>query len=70
MPDPNGETPLVEIPAGSLDSHPGIEPDKHIFVDFKAAWFRIEDGLPRLDKLSLRKHRAAQTPLQFMHIGD
>jgi hypothetical protein len=65
MPDPNGDSALVEIPAGSLDINPGIKPDKHIFVEFKAPWFKIEDGLPRFDKVSLRKYRAAQAREQL-----
>ena len=37
----------VNIPAGCLDSDPGIEPRGHIFTDSKAPWFDIEDELPR-----------------------
>ena len=61
MPDPAGDSELVEIPAGSLDVDPGIKPDKHIYVEFKAPWFKIEDALPQFDKPSLRKYRAAQS---------
>ena len=61
MPDPNGGSALVEIPAGSLDVNPGIKPDKHIFVDLKAPWYEIEDGLPQFDKVAIREHRAAHT---------
>ena len=61
MPDPNGDSALVEIPAGSLDVNPGIKPDKHIFVDLKAPWYEIEDGLPQFDKVAIREHRAAHT---------
>ncbi|MBX3033558.1 MAG: GFA family protein [Bdellovibrionaceae bacterium] len=60
MPDPKNNSALVEIPAGTLDENPGIQPDKHIFVEFKATWFHIEDSLPQFDKISLRKHRADQ----------
>jgi hypothetical protein len=31
----------------TLDDDPGLRPQRHIFVDFKAAWFDITDGLPR-----------------------
>jgi hypothetical protein len=59
MPDPNADSAVVEIPAGSLDADPGINPDKHIYVEFKAPWFKIKDGLPQFDKVSLRKYRTA-----------
>lgn len=35
------------IPASTLDTDPGIRPMAHIFVDSKAPWFEITDGLPR-----------------------
>ncbi len=35
----------VNIPAGCLDTDPGIGPSGHIYVDSMASWFRIEDGL-------------------------
>jgi hypothetical protein len=38
---------VIRIPAGTLDDDPGLRPERHIFVDFKAAWFDITDGLPR-----------------------
>ena len=37
----------VNIPAGTLDDDPGLRPQRHIFVAFKAAWFDITDELPR-----------------------
>jgi len=40
--DPEGK---VCIPAGCLDSNPGIVPQGHIFVGSKAPWFRFFDGL-------------------------
>jgi hypothetical protein len=48
----------VEIPAGSLDDDPGLRPDKHIYVEVRAPWFRIADALPQLDKTALAAHRA------------
>jgi len=42
---PNGQQ--VNIPAGCLDSDPGIEPRGHIFVASKAPWFKITDSLPQ-----------------------
>jgi len=32
---------------GTLDEDPGIRPSYHIFVDSKAPWFEITDGLPQ-----------------------
>jgi hypothetical protein len=37
----------VNIPAGCLDSDPGIKPRGHIFVGSKAPWFDITDSLPQ-----------------------
>jgi hypothetical protein len=41
----NGER--VNIPAGCLDSDPGIIPAGHIYVGSKAPWFEITDALPQ-----------------------
>ena len=38
---------LVFIPAGSLDDDPGIRPQAHVFVGYKAPWFEIADALPQ-----------------------
>ena len=37
----------ASIPAGGLDSDPGIVPAGHIFVGSKARWFDIGDDLPQ-----------------------
>jgi len=37
----------INISAGTLDDDPGLRPQRHIFVDRKAAWFDIGDRLPR-----------------------
>ncbi len=37
----------VNIPAGCLDSDPGLGPTGHIYVGFKAPWFEITDDLPQ-----------------------
>jgi hypothetical protein len=58
VPDAFSCAPLIELPAGSLDSDPGLRPDTHIHVEGKAPWFTISDGLPQLDRLALQKHRA------------
>lgn len=41
------ERGLAVIPAGSLDTDPGIRPSRHIYVGSKADWFEITDGLPQ-----------------------
>ena len=46
-PLPTVDRGVIRIPAGTLDDDPGLRPERHIFVDFKAAWFDITDGLPR-----------------------
>lgn len=63
LPDLNGNSTLIEIPAGTLDGNPGIKPDKHIFVEFNASWFEITDDLPQFDKPALRKLREEQAPI-------
>jgi hypothetical protein len=46
-PVPTVDQGVIRVPAGTLDDDPGLRPQRHIFVDFKAAWFDIADGLPR-----------------------
>jgi hypothetical protein len=38
---------FVVVPASALDSDPGIHPSVHAFVQFKAPWFDITDGVPQ-----------------------
>ena len=38
---------IAIVPMGSLDDDPGARPERHIFVDSKAAWDTITDGLPQ-----------------------
>jgi len=40
---------LMFVPAGNLDSNPGVPIDGHIFVGSKARWYRIPDRLPQYD---------------------
>ena len=42
-----GRRSRIGIPAGTLDEDPGIRPQGHIFVEFKAPWFEITDSLPQ-----------------------
>jgi hypothetical protein len=41
---------IAVIPAGGLDSDPGVRPTAHIFVGSKASWHRITDGLPQFEE--------------------
>jgi hypothetical protein len=41
----------INIPAGTLDSDPGMKPRGHIYTDSKAPWFTIEDALPQWPRL-------------------
>ena len=58
VPDPSSDGPFIEIAAGTLDDDPHVRPDKHIFVEKKAAWHTIADALPQLDETALREYRA------------
>jgi hypothetical protein len=57
VPDPLEGEAWFEIAAGLLDDDPGVRPDKHIFVDFKSAWFSITDSLARFTKQGIERHR-------------
>jgi hypothetical protein len=46
-PLPTVDQDIINIPAGTLDDDPGLRPQRHIFVDFKASWYEIADELPR-----------------------
>ncbi len=59
LPDLVSDTPWLEIPAGLLDDDPALRPDKHIYVDCKAPWFGIGDGLRQFDAVGIRRHREA-----------
>lgn len=39
---------IVVVPAGALDTDPGMRPLAHIFVESKAPWFDITDEIPQL----------------------
>ncbi len=47
VPRISAERGVVNVPAGSLDTDPGVQPSAHIFVADKAPWFRITDSLPQ-----------------------
>ena len=46
-PVPTVDGDIVNVPAGTLEDDPGLRPQRHIFVDFKASWFDVTDTLPR-----------------------
>ena len=60
VPNPDPDTPWFEIPAGLLDDDPLARPDRHIFIELRAAWFDPADDLPKLDKPSLRALRSGK----------
>jgi hypothetical protein len=41
------ERGVASIPAGTLDTDPGIRPEAHIYVGSKAPWFEIGDDIPQ-----------------------
>lgn len=59
VPDPDPQTETFEIAAGLLDDDPGLRPERHIMVEFKAPWteFRAND-LPQFDLRELLELRA------------
>ena len=42
---------MWNIPVGSLDDDPGLEPKGHIYVGSKADWFEITGDLPRYEEM-------------------
>lgn len=59
-PGPIGE--WVGVPAGCLKTSPGLFPDRHIYVEHKADWDRITDGLPQLTGKQVRGLRTSHKP--------
>ncbi|XYI00658.1 GFA family protein [Sorangium sp. So ce1128] len=45
------ERGFAVVPAGTLDTDPGVRPAAHIFAAFKASWFTITGDLPRFAEL-------------------
>ena len=42
---------MAVIPAGVLDHDPGMHPQANIFVESKAPWYEITDGLPQFAEM-------------------
>jgi hypothetical protein len=55
MPRVSIERNISVVPAGSLDSDPGLEPAAHIFVGSKAPWFEVTDDLPQYEEMPPRR---------------
>ena len=64
-PPPTMDRGDIHIPAGTLEDDPEIRPQRHIFVDFKAVWFDITDGLPRF----ATKYPITQPPGRIHSLG-
>jgi hypothetical protein len=47
MPNLDAARGIAIVPMGAFDDDPGVRPERHIFVDSKAAWDDIADALPR-----------------------
>ncbi|MEM7206974.1 MAG: GFA family protein [Pseudomonadota bacterium] len=47
MPRIDNNRGIAVIPFGGLDDDPNTKAVDHIFVDYKANWYDIEDGLPQ-----------------------
>lgn len=62
VPDPGGQSPWFEVPAGLLDDDPKVRPDRHIFVEHAVAWLEVSNDLPRLDKKALAGLRRQSDP--------
>lgn len=54
MPRSGKEHGIVTVPAGSLDTDPGMRPLAHIYVGSKAPWFEITDTLPQFTEMRAR----------------
>jgi len=38
---------VLGFPMGTLDTDPGVKPERHVYVGNKAPWFEITDDLPQ-----------------------
>jgi hypothetical protein len=51
VPRKSFERKVAVIPAGALDSDPGVRASAHIFVGSRAVWFDISDDLPQFQEM-------------------
>ncbi len=49
VPRVSQERSAVVVPAGALDTDPGLQPAMHIYVGNKACWFEITDTTPQFE---------------------
>ena len=57
VPNPNPAGEWVGVPGGCLKTKLGVLPDRHIYVEHKADWDRIDDRLPQLTGKEVRSLR-------------
>ena len=50
VPGPPQGTPWVGVPAGQLDSDPGLRPAGHVFYNSRVPWLEHDDELPRFER--------------------
>jgi hypothetical protein len=60
MPVADPDDDRFEVAAGLLDDAPGLSQDRHIFVDFKAPWYDITDGIEQMSRRELIKMRISE----------
>jgi hypothetical protein len=68
VPDPDQSSEWFEVAAGLLDDDPEMTPDRHIFVELKAVWYKIADSLPQLNKQALTRFRTSKAEDQAGNI--
>jgi hypothetical protein len=47
----------LEIPAGLFDTELPLNPERHIYIEYKATWESIRDDLPTFTKDQIARHR-------------
>ena len=57
VPVADSQSDTLEIPAGLFDDDLPIEPERHIYIEFKANWDHLHDDLPTFSKQELAELR-------------
>jgi hypothetical protein len=52
---------LVSLRCGGLDDAPAIQPEVHLFTDWKAPWYQIADTLRQVPDLKLPIRSVTET---------
>ncbi len=47
---------VIIVPAGTLDSDPGIRPSQNLFCASRAGWYEAPSALPEYDELPKKSH--------------